>query len=84
MDWYHTTKMIKALQDSPEVDPDDLFHIEWAYLPLLDRDRGSAPKLLESRLASDPELFCEVIRLIYRSKKADVNTSKSLKCISTF
>ena len=76
MDWYHTTKMIKALQDSPEVDPDDLFHIEWAYLPLLDRDRGSAPKLLESRLASDPELFCEVIRLIYRSKKADVNTSK--------
>jgi hypothetical protein len=76
MDWYHTTKMIKALQDNPEVNPDDLFNIEWAYLPLLDRDRGSAPKLLESRLASDPELFCEVIQLIYRSKKADVNTSK--------
>jgi hypothetical protein len=76
MGWYHTTEMIKALQDSPEVDPEDLFHIEWVYLPLLDRNRGSAPKLLESRLASDPELFCEVIQLIYRSKKVDVDTSK--------
>ena len=50
---------------------DDLFRVEWAYLPLLDRHRGAAPRLLESRLANDPEFFCEVIRLIYRSKKED-------------
>jgi len=68
MDGYHIVELIKFLQESPEVSPDDLFHIEWAYLPLLDRHQGAAPKLLENRLASNPEFFCEVIRLIYRSK----------------
>ena len=60
-------EIIKVLQDAPEIDPDDLFQIEWAYLRLL--DRYASPKSLENRLASDPEFFCEVIRLIYRSKK---------------
>jgi len=40
-------------------------------LPLLDRHHGISPKLLENRLACDPEFFCEVIRLIYRSKKEE-------------
>lgn len=60
-------EIIKVLQDAPEIDPDDLFQIEWAYLRLL--DRYASPKSLENRLASDPDFFCEVIRLIYRSKK---------------
>ena len=60
-------EIIKALQDAPETDPDDLFQIEWAYLRLL--DRYASPKSLENHLASDPDFFCEVIRLIYRSKK---------------
>jgi len=73
MDGYYIVEIIKALQEDPETKPDDLFHVEWAYLPLLGHDHKDAtPKLLESRLASDPAFFCEVIRLIYRSKK-DVN-----------
>ena len=60
-------EIIKVLQDDPETDPDDLFRIEWAYLRLL--DRYASPKSLENRLASDPEFFCEVIRLRYPSKK---------------
>ena len=60
-------EIIKVLQDAPETDPDDLFQIEWAYLRLL--DRYASLKSLENRLASDPDFFCEVIRLIYRSKK---------------
>ncbi len=64
-------ELIKFLQTEPSVSQDDLFRVEWAYLPLLDRHRGAAPQLLESRLANDPEFFCEVIRLIYRSKKED-------------
>ncbi len=75
MDTYHIIEIIKALQNAPDTDPEDLFHVEWAYLPLLDRHHGASPKLLESRLASNPEFFCEVIRLIYRSKK----TAKSSK-----
>ena len=60
-------EIIEALQDDPDTDPDDLFQIEWAYLPLL--DQYASPKSLENRLSSDPDFFCEVIRLIYRSKK---------------
>lgn len=71
MDGYHIVELIKFLQSEPSVAQDDLFKVEWAYLPLLDRHSGAAPKLIESRLASDPEFFCEVIQLIYRSKKED-------------
>lgn len=61
------TKIIEALQDDPNTDPDDLFRIEWAYLSLL--AQYTSPKTLEKRLASDPEFFCEVIRLRYPQKK---------------
>lgn len=71
MDVYETVEIIKALQDDLNTNPDDLFHVEWAYLPFLDRDQGASPKLLEQRLASDPNFFCEVIRLVYRSKNED-------------
>lgn len=71
MDGYHIVELIKFLQAEPSVNQDDLFRVEWAYVPLLDRHRDAAPQLLESRLANDPEFFCEVIRLIYRSKKED-------------
>jgi hypothetical protein len=71
MDVYHVVELIKFLQTAPSVSEDDLFKVEWAYVPLLDRYGGVAPQHLESRLANDPEFFCEVIRLIYRSKKED-------------
>ncbi len=61
-------EIIEALQDDPNTDPNDLFQIEWAYLRLL--NHRTLPKTLENRLSSNPEFFCEVIRLIYRSKKA--------------
>lgn len=71
MDGYHIVELIKFIQSEPSVAHEDLFKVEWTYLPLLDRHRGAAPKLLERRLATDPEFFCEVIRLIYRSKNED-------------
>ena len=69
MDVYDSVEIIKALQDDPDTNPDDLFRVEWAYLPLLDGDDGASPKLLGNRLASDSDFFCEVIRFVYRSKK---------------
>ena len=60
-------KIIKVLQNDPNTDPNDLFQIEWAYLRLL--NHHTSPKTLENRLSSNPDFFCEVIRLIYRSKK---------------
>lgn len=64
-------KIIKFLQTEPTVNQEDLYKVEWAYIPLLNNHKDSAPRLLENRLASDPEFFCEIIQLIYRSKKED-------------
>ena len=69
MNIHDTIEIIKALQDDPDVSEDDLFRIEWAYLPLLiDRKGKISPKLLEHKLTSDPDIFCEIIRSVYRSK----------------
>jgi hypothetical protein len=84
-DGYHIIELIKYLQSDPSVNKDDLFKIEWAYLPLLDVNMGIEPKVLESRLASDPDFFCEVIRLVYRSKnesEAKKEPSEELKNIA--
>jgi hypothetical protein len=66
---HHIVELIKTLQMMQGVSQDDLFFLEWAYLPLLDSYNRATPKLLENRIANNPEFFCEVIRLIYRSKK---------------
>ncbi len=73
---YHVTSIIQALQDDPEINEDELLKVEWAYLPLLSRHDRAAPKLLESRLASDPEAFCRMIRIVFRSDKEDVSDAE--------
>ena len=37
MNAYNIVELIKALQDDPDTNSDDLFQIEWAYLPLLEK-----------------------------------------------
>jgi hypothetical protein len=71
MDVYEIIEIIKALQKDQDTNPDDLFRVEWAYLPLLVKDHDASPKLLSRRLADDPRFFCEVIRLVFRSKKGE-------------
>ncbi|SMB24864.1 conserved hypothetical protein [Serratia proteamaculans] len=76
MDAYHITTLIKFLQTKSDVNQEDLFSVEWAYIPLLDGHRGTMPQLLENRMANDPVFFCEVIRLIFRSDKEDPSASE--------
>jgi hypothetical protein len=71
MDVSAIVDVIKILQNDSQTDPNELFQIEWAFLPLLDNYTGSSPKLLEQRLAEDSVFFCEVIRLVFRSKKEE-------------
>ena len=68
-DRYLTIELIKFLQAEPSVDQEGLSRIEWDYLPLLDQYNEAYPKVLTNKLANNPEFFCEVIRLVYRSKK---------------
>jgi hypothetical protein len=69
LDQHTLSEIIKWLQANPATNPDALFKIEWAYLPLLDHDYGGEPKTLEGRLATDPGFFCEVLAIVFRSDK---------------
>lgn len=78
--------LIRFLQEDPSVSHDNLFRVEWAFLSLLDRYSGTGPLTLESKLANDPEFFCEIIRLTYRSEKENQpkkEPSEEVKKIAT-
>ena len=85
MDPHYVTELIKFLQSEPSVTEDDLFKVEWAYLPLLNSHSERRPELLERKLAKEPDFFCEVIRVLYRSTNkdaSDVDGSQSRKAIA--
>lgn len=84
---FQILELIKFVQSRSSVSDKDLFTIEWGYLPLIDSylvrgEDGPTLKLLENKLAHDPEFFCEIIRMAYRSKqetKVQQRSSESLR-----
>ncbi|PHQ35821.1 hypothetical protein CEE69_08030 [Rhodopirellula bahusiensis] len=85
-DGYHAVQVIKSLQEDPETNEEDLFRIEWAYVALLDGHHGATPRYLESRLANDPAFFCELIRMIFRSRNvtpSDEEPSEEERTLAT-
>src|SRR5207237_6626128 len=77
-DQHAAIELINWLQRNPETKPDDLFQIEWSYLPLLDGYSGGTPKHLETRLATDPDFYCEIIRTIFRSEREKAQPPKEV------
>ena len=75
-------QLIKSLQEDPDTNEEDLFKVEWAYLPLLNGHHGATPSSLETRLATDPSFFCELIRIIYRSEKTPKTNDEPTKSLS--
>ena len=69
-------QVIKRLQASDTSDKDSLFRIEWALLPILNQFSEGSPKTIENRLATSPELYCEVIGLVYRSKTVEAENEE--------
>ena len=69
LDYMRTVEVIKRLQKSETANQDDLFKIEWNFLPWLDRSFSESPVTIEKQLASDPVFFAEVVSLVFRSKK---------------
>tara|TARA_R110000787_G_scaffold282379_1_gene394207 strand:+ start:998 stop:1378 length:381 start_codon:yes stop_codon:yes gene_type:complete len=63
------TELIKYLQSDETADQKGLFHVEWAYLQLIDGHNEVRPKSLEIKLSNDPDFFSELIQLIFRSRK---------------
>ncbi len=71
MNEYYTVELIKFLQENPSVNQDDLCQVEREYLLLPYYHGCIVPRTLERKLTNDPKYFCEVIQLIYRSKKEE-------------
>lgn len=69
IDSYQTTEIIKEIQQYPNVDVNEVVGIEWAYLPLLGKHSDGSPVFLWRKLANEPDFYCEIIRLVFKSKK---------------
>lgn len=70
MSTYDTQELIKALQTDPNTPEDDLFKVEWFYVPLLDELHGNKPVILQKKLATEPPFFAELMRLMYKPNDA--------------
>lgn len=79
VDTHEVSAIIRWLQGNPDADGNEMFKLEWAYLPLLDRMHSSGPKILESRLAKDPDFYCELIRAVFKSDKPTKKKKKPTK-----
>ncbi|MHA2938396.1 hypothetical protein ACXJY6_08865 [Vibrio sp. RC27] len=75
LDQHNIIELIKHLQSNPDVDETGLFRVEWAYLSLLDGFHDATPTLLENKLANEPNFFCELIQLVYRSTHEEKKNS---------
>ena len=68
MDTYELVELIQFLQNQDGFDRSMMIRIEGIYLPILNQYNGASPIVLQSLLASDPDVFCEIIQSIYRSR----------------
>lgn len=82
LDVHYLRELIKFLQVSDNITLDELIKIEWAYLPFI-RNHSSDklyPQHLEKKLAIEPDFFCEILQLAFRSKyqknQAELNESQ--------
>lgn len=72
LDSHQIVPLIRMLQERTDVPEDGLTEVEWIYLKMLDGHYGGFPRSLHRRLARDPEFYCSVIQILYRSDKDDV------------
>ncbi|WP_024335924.1 hypothetical protein [Desulfotignum balticum] len=69
VDSHSIQEVIDHLQKDKTVNEERLANMEVKFLGLLDKYSGSQPRTLYRHLAERSKFFCEVIRMIFRSKK---------------
>ena len=73
LDSYRIVQIIKHLQKDPDADIRDIYKVEFNYLRIFTNNHEISPKVLEQKLASEPEFFHEMISLRYRPKGESEN-----------
>lgn len=81
MDSYHITKIISDLQKS-DVSKDELFNIEWSYLPLLN-GKECRPKTIEQTIANNPNVYNDILCLVYKPHSQKTNPQKVDERVAT-
>ena len=74
-DVYDIKNIIKDLQVN-NYNEDKLFKIEWSYLKMLDENEYK-PLTIEKKIASDPNIFNEILCLAYKGKNDTENKNNS-------
>lgn len=70
IDQHYLLSIIKNLQQSvADEDIDKMLLIEWNYLPLLGKLENAHAIFLEQKLADEPQFFCELVALVFKSDK---------------
>lgn len=72
---YNIRRIITKLQKSQKFSKEKLFEIEWYYLPLLNGDECS-PITIEKAIASDPEIYNELLSMLYKPHSKEENDVK--------
>ena len=66
-DSWHLAELFKQLEASEAVDLERLIRVQFAYIPAFHLDQTSALGSLTEAITSRPELFTELVCLVYRS-----------------
>ena len=82
IDIYDIKTVIKDLQNK-EYNKDELFKIEWAYLPLLSYDEEYRPITIEKRLSEEPEVYMQIICLAFKAKNDKENKQNNDEKLAT-
>lgn len=81
MDIHHITHIIKNLQVS-DISQEELFNIEWSYLPLLKGD-DARPITIEKVMANNPKVYNDILCLAYKPHSMETNPKKVNENIAT-
>lgn len=81
MDVHHITHIIKNLQVS-NISQDELFNIEWSYLPLLN-GKETRPITIEKVMSENPKVYNDILCLAYKPHSMKTNPKKVNENIAT-
>lgn len=76
LDSHQIKDFMKFLYESDDLDMNELYQIEWAYLELFTDRRGLKPKALQLKLETEPDFFCELLTYIF---KRDIDQPDQVK-----
>lgn len=67
---YSIALLMKVVRNSQQISKERIVRLEWNFLPFLER-YSKGPKFLHQELASNPDFFVELIKLIFISKSKE-------------